>query len=145
MKRILLVTIISILAFRCIAQERAHVTIYGFDADLMHAMEMNIERIKPNEREAFDEFCNKIVNPFLRIIKANIGETRQLVLYVKKLPKEVDYNAVANYTMICALSTGLKVSGCTIVDVDTVNSKTGDSIEAEVLGGSFWNKWEIKN
>lgn len=144
MKRILFVVIISILAFRCIAQEKTYVTIYGFDADLIHAREMNVEQIKPNEREAFDEFCKKITNPFLRIVKASVGETRSMIVYIKKLPKDVDYNAVSYYMMICALSTGLKISECTIVDADTVKEKSVDSIEAEILGSSFWNKWEIK-
>lgn len=67
-----------------------------------------------------------------------------MIVYVKKLPKEVDYDAVSYYMMICALSTGLKISCCTIVDADTIKEGNANSIKAEILGNSFWNKWEIK-
>lgn len=142
--KILFILISFAFSVECFSQEKFYATINIYEADVKDAREINIEPIKANERAAFNEFCKKIANPFLRIIKADIGETRRMVIYVKKLPKKVDYDAISYYMMICALSTGLKVSCCTIVDADTVQEKNANSIEAEILGSSFWNKWEIK-
>lgn len=142
--KIFFILILFAFSVECFSQEKLYATISSFDIDVKSAREMNIEPIKSNERAAFDEFCKKITNPFLRIVKASIGETRRMIVYVKKLPKEVDYDAVSYYMMICALSTGLKISYCTIVDADTVKEENANSIKAEILGSSFWNSWEIK-
>lgn len=126
-------------------QEKVYARINILEADIQNAKEMNIEPIKPIERAAFDDFCGKIASPFLRIPKAHVGETRRMLVYATKLPVKVDYDAVARYIMICALSTGLKISCCTIVDIDTVRKESENSIEAEILGSSFWNAWKIED
>lgn len=125
-------------------QKTVYARINTFDADVKNAVEMNIEPVKANERAAFNDFCGKIASPFLRIPKAHIGETRRLLVYATKLPVKIDYDAIAHYIMICALSTGLKISCCTIVDIDTVRKETENSIEAEVLGSSFWKVWKTE-
>lgn len=144
MKIFLFIVAIFVFSAESYSQEKQFATIQTYDVDVKNARDMRIEPIKENERRAFDEFCKKITNPFLRIAKASVGETRRMIVYVKKLPKEVDYDAVSYYMMICALSTGLKISCCTIVDADTVKEENANSIKAEILGSSFWNSWEIK-
>lgn len=124
---------------------KTYTVIYTYEVDVRRAKEMKIEPLKQIERDAFDDFCKKIASPFLRIPKANIDETRRLIIYAIKLPKSVDYDEVARYLMICTLSMGLKISSCTIIDIDTVMQKDNESLEVEVLGSSFWNSWKIKN
>lgn len=137
MKLLLFILVVFSFSIKCHSQEKLYATIHTYNADVKNARDMNIEPIKSNERAAFDEFCKKITNPFLRIAKVSVGETRRMIVYVKKLPKEVDYDAVSYYMMICALSTGLKISCCTIVDTDTVKEENANSIKAEILGSSF--------